>query len=97
MNIYAYNPATASGSSYTYAGCVNDGLSRALTGYSVTTGSMTVSTCLSTCASHGYIYAGIEFGAQCFCGNSLQNGLGTSISSSACNVPCNGDGGSQCG
>lgn len=48
---------------------------------------------MSRCAFHGFVYAGMEFGQQCWCGNSLSTagGAGVSLPSSSCNVPCQGD------
>ncbi|KAI0367419.1 WSC-domain-containing protein [Pilatotrama ljubarskyi] len=79
------------------AGCVSDNSARALTGYSFASNSMTVATCVSTCASKGFSMAGVEYGRECYCGSSLQNGVGKSISSSSCNMACSADSSSTCG
>lgn len=42
----------------------------------------------------GYLYAGMEFGTQCFCGNSFDNG---GVLTSGCATPCAGDSTEVCG
>ena len=59
---------------------------------------MTPETCMSTCAGKGFSMAGVEFGQECYCGNTLANGLGQPLSDdSQCNMPCAGDNSEQCG
>lgn len=48
----------------------------------------TVEGCANACADHGYCFAGLENGRECWCGmheplNSLRGGF--------CNAPCSGD------
>jgi hypothetical protein len=50
-----------------------------------------VSSCLSTCASAGYVFGGVEFGKQCFCGSSLAAAAKTATSSN-CNYACSSGG-----
>lgn len=51
------------------------------------------------CAFHGFVYAGLQFGEQCWCGNTLDTagGAGAVLPSSSCNSPCNGDTTTLCG
>ncbi|KAI0692895.1 hypothetical protein BC835DRAFT_1276877 [Cytidiella melzeri] len=72
---------TASSTSvkWTLAGCFQDGPARALTGYSTSSTSNTVESCTATCASKGFTLAGLEYGVECYCGNSFSNGLGQAI------------------
>ncbi|EKM57698.1 uncharacterized protein PHACADRAFT_251488 [Phanerochaete carnosa HHB-10118-sp] len=97
----ASSAAPASGSSsgsWASAGCVQDGPSRALTGYSFTSSSMTTATCQSTCAQKGFTMAGIEYGDECYCGNSFENGLGQQVTTGpACYMTCNGAPNENCG
>ncbi|CAK5265078.1 unnamed protein product [Mycena citricolor] len=86
--------ATPSG--WTYLGCAVDGNPRALS-YSYVSSSLTQETCISSCDSLGYTYAGMQFGQECWCGNSLANGQGGLTSSSECNMPCKGDASETCG
>ncbi|KAF9456639.1 glycosyl hydrolase family 71-domain-containing protein [Collybia nuda] len=92
-------PAPA-GSAYSYYGCVAEGTfgsRRALTGPSFSQNNMTPQTCQSLCT--GYQFAGVEYGLQCFCGNSLRNNgaTGAVIDSDSCGVPCAGDPSKKCG
>lgn len=71
-----------------------------LAGYSFTSNSMTVDLCVSTCVSHGFSIAGVEFGSECYCGNSFvgqSSGGGTVAPESECNMPCAGDSSQICG
>jgi hypothetical protein len=87
---------------WSYVGCGTDaGSPRTLgdksTQYMANVGNnMTVEWCVDFCA--GSSYAGLEYGSQCWCGNSLaadrapQDGiLGN------CQMKCNGDSGEYCG
>lgn len=53
----------------------------------------------SRCAFHGFVYAGVQSGEQCLCGNSLDQtaGAGAPLDASSCDVPCTGDSTSLCG
>ncbi|KAL1948678.1 hypothetical protein VTO73DRAFT_10484 [Trametes versicolor] len=82
---------------WTSAGCVSDSGARALTGYSFASDSMSLTTCVSTCASKGFSMAGVEYGRECYCGNSFQNGNGNALAASSCNIPCAAKTGSTCG
>lgn len=56
-------------------------------------------TCNYSCAFHGFIYAGLQFGQECWCGNTLDTagGAGAALPSSSCNVACDGDSTEICG
>ena len=54
---------------------------------------MTTAKCISFCRSGGWTYAGTQFGAFCFCGNS-HDGFGASA---ACSKPCAGAPQETCG
>lgn len=60
-------PQPPASGSWTAAGCIKDGASRALTGYSFSSPSMTTELCTSTCATKGFSLAGTEFGTECYC------------------------------
>ncbi|KAJ7726893.1 WSC domain-containing protein, partial [Mycena metata] len=73
---------------------------RTLSGNSLIDSGMTVGKCVSLCDSNGFIYAGLEFADECYCGNTLSaaNGGGVPASSSSqCNMPCAGNSGEICG
>jgi WSC domain len=51
---------------------------------------------MDTCYAAGYSYAGVEYAAECYCGNAVVNG-GTLEDDSGCNMPCQADILSYCG
>ncbi|XP_008583402.1 PREDICTED: WSC domain-containing protein 1 [Galeopterus variegatus] len=80
----------------TYIGCFSDNSQeRILKGavfYDLR--KMTVSHCQDACAERSYIYAGLEAGAECYCGNRLP---AVSVGLEECNHECKGEKGSVCG
>ncbi|KAJ3314127.1 hypothetical protein HDU76_002466, partial [Blyttiomyces sp. JEL0837] len=54
--------------------------------------SMTIQKCVSSCQQLNYVYAGLEFGSECFCSMSLPTN-----SSTACTNACLGDSSDVCG
>ncbi|KAJ9124771.1 hypothetical protein QFC24_003139 [Naganishia onofrii] len=78
-------------------GCFQDNNDRVLTyqAWSGNTGT-TVESCAAQCASSGYNIAGVEYGTECYCGNSFVGGA-VALASSSCNMPCPGNGGESCG
>ncbi|NWI66222.1 WSCD2 protein, partial [Todus mexicanus] len=55
---------------------------------------MTVFRCQDNCAERGYLYAGLEFGAECYCGHKIQ---APNASESECNMECKGERSNTCG
>ncbi|KAF2402400.1 WSC-domain-containing protein [Trichodelitschia bisporula] len=82
---------TASG--FTSLGCYNDVPGRALTSRSFANDSATVEACASFCG--GYVYFGVEYSRECYCGTMLDPGSGPV--SSGCNMACAGDTSELCG
>ncbi|KAJ7291038.1 glyoxal oxidase N-terminus-domain-containing protein [Mycena rebaudengoi] len=83
-------------------GCVREPTTnnRTLTGYSFTSASLTVTSCVSECNSRGFKYAGAEFQTECYCGNTFEGaaaGGGTLAPDSECNLGCGGDATQICG
>ncbi|NXU57038.1 WSCD1 protein, partial [Turnix velox] len=80
----------------TYVGCFSDEeRERTLKGavfYDLR--KMTVSHCQEACAERAYSYAGLAYGAECYCGNTLP---ATSSKPEECNSECRGEKGSACG
>ncbi|KAL7410783.1 glycosyl hydrolase family 71-domain-containing protein [Mrakia frigida] len=90
--------ATPSG--WSLVGCVTEGTAgaRVLPSYSAQgLSSLTVESCLATCASMAYTYGGLEFGEECYCSDTLDNGGGLTSTSTNCNKPCTGDSSETCG
>jgi iron transport multicopper oxidase len=85
-----------------YLGCYSEATnSRALTDkqYAVPAANVTVEACMKACAN--YRYWGVEYGSQCFCGNSIHNGSslvqGSTPSLTGCNMVCQGNSTEYCG
>ncbi|WQF76496.1 Putative carbohydrate-binding WSC [Colletotrichum destructivum] len=51
--------------------------------------------CVSKCAGLNYLYAGLEYGSECFCGNTIDNGNGPAAS--GCDMSCAGNRADTCG
>ena len=84
-------------SGWTAKGCYTEATnSRALTSLFISDPKMTPLLCMTTCQQKGYMYAGVEYASQCFCGNSIVAGS-VSASSSDCSMPCSGDSTQMCG
>ncbi|WVW86538.1 hypothetical protein I302_108587 [Kwoniella bestiolae CBS 10118] len=81
-------------SGWSSLGCmVDDQSNRALTGGSTSSSSNTVQSCIASCASKGFTYAGVEYGQECWCGKTAR----LTAASSGCDVACAGDGSHVCG
>ncbi|KAG8805415.1 hypothetical protein FRC17_005529, partial [Serendipita sp. 399] len=80
--------------------CWHDSAStRFLTGHPATdipADQMTVQKCIDGCAAAGFSSSGLEFGRECYCGNSSEP-LADSANLSECNMPCLGDASQFCG
>lgn len=80
---------------YTSLGCYNDTVSaRALQGGYTSNSKMTIEMCGSYCS--GYTYWGVEYGQECYCGNTLLNGSQNKTLSS-CSFTCPGNSTELCG
>lgn len=87
---------------YSYQGCFNDSTSaRALKStelYGTSSNNMTHEKCLAFCSS--YTYFGLEYGQECYCGNSLSNNSQNqtgACGAASCNMPCAGTANETCG
>ncbi|KAF9492944.1 WSC-domain-containing protein [Pleurotus eryngii] len=96
INIYAHgeSPAPAVPQSvsmhWEYVGCYTDNVSsRTLSHIFQIPGGATIEFCLATRSMHGFAYAGLEFGDECFCGNTL--GSSTKAADSQCTMACKGN------
>ncbi|NXB80019.1 WSCD1 protein, partial [Donacobius atricapilla] len=80
----------------TYMGCFShDSRERTLKGavfYDLR--KMTVAHCQEACAERAYSYAGLAYGAECYCGNALP---AAAARPEECNMECRGQRGSLCG
>jgi hypothetical protein len=99
LNVYAqpYVPPPPAG--WNALGCYTDTqASRTLNTTEYLNVAMTIEVCTSACQTAGFIYAGLEYADECYCGNALQNGGGPAPDGSVgCNMPCNGNSLETCG
>ena len=84
---------------WSYQGCASDtGSSRSLSGSSNSDDNMTVEACIDYCSGKGYSLAGIEYGNQCYCDNSIpQDQAPVKGEWGGCSMPCAGDASEICG
>ncbi|KAL8708971.1 MAG: hypothetical protein Q9220_006179 [cf. Caloplaca sp. 1 TL-2023] len=81
---------------FTYTGCYTEASSgRALPNLVAANNSMTIEVCLSSC--YQYQYAGVEYGQECWCGNTLASTSVQAPAESQCNFKCPGDATELCG
>ncbi|KAF8129080.1 copper radical oxidase-like protein [Boletus edulis] len=85
---------------WTAYGCWTDNVgSRTLSSASYANATnMTVESCINFCSTgaNSYVYAGVEYADECYCGNSFTSGA-TNVSLSECNMPCSGNSAELCG
>ncbi|KAK5663389.1 hypothetical protein OQA88_3817 [Cercophora sp. LCS_1] len=84
---------------FTHMGCYSEGTTgRALThgvpGSVVPGGEMTVEKCTAACLAANFLLAGVEYGGECFCGNTISNG---GAPATGCDMLCNGNSSEYCG
>lgn len=80
---------------YGYEGCWTEATdSRALSGSSYFDDLMTVQKCAIACAKFSYF--GVEYGRECFCGNTINEGSHL-VSEEDCTFPCPGNPTQLCG
>jgi hypothetical protein len=82
---------------FSSSGCIQEVSGRALTGLRVDYTDMTIDKCTAACAQAGFKFAGVEYGQECYCGNTLVNGASLSSTSGQCYMDCPGDASMKCG
>ncbi len=80
-------------SSPAYAGCYTDSATRALPTKLASSGA-TVENCIAAAAAKNLAYAGVQYGGECFGGNTLGYTL---VANSECSMPCQANSGETCG
>jgi hypothetical protein len=104
LNIYQFIPTMSTISTTTLSfisiGCYTDLTSNRTLGFvgdfPGAHGNMTIDPCQGACQNAGYVFAGVEFGDECWCDNVIR-GIGAPTSSSDCNMPCSGNASETCG
>ncbi|KAJ7697830.1 glycosyl hydrolase family 71-domain-containing protein [Mycena rosella] len=82
---------TVGGVSWSYLGCYPDPNNpRTLNnGIHTSTGTNGIAACLTTCKNAGYVYAGVEYGVECWCASAMTAGV-SATSAGLCNMACSG-------
>ncbi|KAK3944151.1 WSC domain-containing protein [Diplogelasinospora grovesii] len=95
-SVVAATPSNlASVGGYSFVDCHTDAVAaRTLQGSSIQSATMTVEYCASYCA--GFTYFGVEYSAECYCGNVIMNGA-TTATDGRCSMVCNGNSLELCG
>lgn len=91
-------PRPANNITYSAAGCYaepGDG-SRTLNKSRTAAPDMTPESCFNICGTSNYLYAGLEYGDECWCGDGVSSAA-TLVDPSRCNVNCTGDATRTCG
>ena len=52
--------------------------------------------CIKACSEGGYKFAGVQYGSQCFCGNTAPAAT-NKIANEECDMKCSGDSNYMCG
>lgn len=78
-----------------YLGCFKDTSQRDLPSAFVSRGTMNVGQCKSHCQKGGFRFAGVQYGRQCFCGNT--HGRYGRVPEHKCNMRCAGNRNQTCG
>ncbi|KAI0641646.1 hypothetical protein C8Q79DRAFT_918971 [Trametes meyenii] len=82
---------------WTYAACyVDNAFGRVMSTQLPDNQAVTVESCIASCQSQNFTLAGLEFGVQCFCGNTLIDGAVTG-DEDTCNMACGGNSVEACG
>jgi hypothetical protein len=81
---------------WNYYGCWTDDSERQLGGESYTSDSMTPASCISFCENKGYLFAGVEYARECFCGHQVRS-KSVKKDESECAMTCAGDASLTCG
>lgn len=82
---------------FVHMGCYTEGTTGRTLTYAANTipnAEMTVAKCTAACLAANYILAGLEYGGECFCGNTISNGA---TPSTGCTMTCNGNSTEFCG
>ncbi|KAJ6606060.1 WSC domain-containing protein [Mycena vulgaris] len=90
------NPNALPGN-WSLAGCFTDiSTARTLAATGMVSTNLTVDSCIAFCAAGNYIFAGVEFGQECYCDSTIQI-PGARAPLTDCAQPCAGDSSEICG
>ncbi|RVD82050.1 uncharacterized protein DFL_009893 [Arthrobotrys flagrans] len=82
---------------YVTQGCYKDDSERVVRFHKENSDNMNLSRCKTRCATLGYAWMMVENGNACFCGGALRDNAMIADKVGACNMPCTGENGENCG
>lgn len=85
---------TVAPSGWTYVGCAAEPFSGRLLPLQIAnTSTNTHNSCTASCSAAGYAYAGMEFGGECYCGNSAGSSSAplNILNDGRCSTACSGE------
>ncbi|KAG8818809.1 hypothetical protein FRC19_010302 [Serendipita sp. 401] len=91
-----YTAAPPSASAWTSVGCYTDAIGTRTLSVPMGIAGMTPEKCQAACQAANYVFAGVEYGAECYCGAYL-NPVASPATDGRCNMPCGGDATQSCG
>ncbi|KAI8196433.1 WSC domain-containing protein [Colletotrichum sp. SAR 10_76] len=81
---------------YVSAGCYTEGTNGRALPNLVNVQTQTVGNCITACAAKAYTWIGVEYGGECWCGNTLATGAIPALAAD-CSMTCNGNSSEYCG
>lgn len=101
--VAATGPSTNAGpGNWGFIGCYTDSAAGRTLPYAAAIeggpAKMSVARCTAACETAGYNISGVEYSAECFCGNAFMNGGAPAPDGlDGCSMPCNGNSSEFCG
>ncbi|CCA66988.1 related to glyoxal oxidase precursor [Serendipita indica DSM 11827] len=94
INVYQYSNI-ATYNDWTFDNCYTDSIwNRVLPNQLSVSGGMTIEKCLDACDAAGYAFGGVEWGKECWCGNTGPTEI---VQDQRCDTRCEGDSSELCG
>ncbi|KAI9047948.1 hypothetical protein LZ554_007750 [Drepanopeziza brunnea f. sp. 'monogermtubi'] len=81
---------------YSSVGCYTEATNARALPFGMTVNTRTVASCVSACAASNYIYAGLEYAQECWCGNAFSAGAVPTVITD-CNMVCKDNATEYCG
>lgn len=83
---------------WTGQGCYSDSVANRALPTRIYIDGMTIQKCTTACFGGGYKYAGLEYGSECYCANTIitSDNVGAAVTD-GCTMPCTGNPDQDCG
>lgn len=81
-----------------YYGCFKDTKERMFKTVHRLNETLSIKTCFDLCLTNGFLYAGLQYSVQCFCGNNFPNStVHPKVNERECQMKCSGNDDERCG